>query len=197
MKYLKSIWQITAVFYFLLAMARCGVTDQDETTGFNNPPPKADYNDNEPLQEEIREVDQTKPTDQLDTWEVILIEESLDSLAKYLDSERLMDSLKLGTYTIFAPSNEAFAQKNQATDSLRNATPGIKKGILNFHLVKGEITSKDLEKYPTISTEQGQELKFSGQDKIQINQKAFIVQKDIRTKSGIIHIIDQVLMPDI
>ena len=100
---------------------------------------------------------------------------------------------KGGYYTVFAPNDKAFAKIPKASlDKLMKDKVALRK-LLLFHLVSGTEMSKDIVKKKNVKTVEGSMLKISQKGKrILINDSDFL-NGDIKTKNGVIHIIDTVL----
>lgn len=101
-----------------------------------------------------------------------------------------------GPYTVFAPTDEAFAALPKGTvENLLKPENKEKLGkILAYHVMKGEVMSKDV-KTMMAPTANGAKLdiKVKG-DNVMVND-AKIVQADVKASNGVIHVIDKVLMP--
>ncbi|MBD2609545.1 fasciclin domain-containing protein [Scytonema hofmannii FACHB-248] len=100
-----------------------------------------------------------------------------------------------GSYTVFAPTDEAFAKLPEGTlDALLQDIPKLKK-IVAYHLAFGDVRSDDLAQIEEADTVEGSVLAIESADgKIKVND-ANVVKTDILTDNGVIHVIDQVLMP--
>lgn len=101
-----------------------------------------------------------------------------------------------GIYTVFAPTDEAFAQLPvNAVPALENNTQELKK-VLTYHVVAGKILmQKDIENMTSIKTLEGGELAVNvTANGIQVGG-ANITEADILTNNGVIHQIDKVLIP--
>jgi uncharacterized surface protein with fasciclin (FAS1) repeats len=111
----------------------------------------------------------------------------------------LVDTLKgTGPFTVFAPTNEAFAKLPAGTvDTL--VMPENKEkltGILTYHVVSGDYRAADIKDGMTLTTVNGQELTFTMKDgKWWINNSAMITIADVVSTNGVTHVIDTVLMP--
>lgn len=102
-----------------------------------------------------------------------------------------------GPFTVFAPTNEAFAALPEGTvDSLLE--PENKDqltSVLTYHVVSGNVMAADLSDGQVVTTLQGQELTVSIKDgKVYIND-AVVTGADIEGSNGVVHIIDAVLLP--
>ncbi|AGY57284.1 fasciclin domain-containing protein [Gloeobacter kilaueensis] len=119
------------------------------------------------------------------------------TLAAALGAADLVQTLKgNGPFTVFAPTEEAFAQLPAGTiDSLlkpENKAELVK--ILTYHVVSGKIFSRDI-KPGKVKSVQGGELSIGQQGgKVTVNN-ATVNQADIAADNGVIHSINQVLMP--
>jgi uncharacterized surface protein with fasciclin (FAS1) repeats len=107
----------------------------------------------------------------------------------------LLDILRSeGQFTIFAPTNEAFAKFPKKTlDYLMKDKERLTE-FLTYHVIFEKLKSKDILKLGHVKTVQGLELSFSNSGKVMVN-KSRIIKKDIECKNGIMHIIDNVLIP--
>jgi len=107
----------------------------------------------------------------------------------------LVDTLKgPGPFTVFAPTDEAFAKLPAGTVDALLKDPEKLKGILLYHVVSGKVMAADVVKLKTAKTVQGSNvaIKVMG-DKVMINN-AHIIKTDIVTDNGVIHVIDTVIM---
>ena len=110
----------------------------------------------------------------------------------------LVETLKgAGPFTVFAPTNAAFAALPAGTvDNLLKAENKAKlTGILTYHVVAGAVKAADLKDGQKIKTVQGEELTVSIKDgKVMING-ANVTIADVISSNGVTHVIDAVLMP--
>ena len=102
-----------------------------------------------------------------------------------------------GPFTVFAPTNEAFAKLPAGTvDKLLK--PEMKKdltGILTYHVVSGSYKASDLKDGLELTTVQGQKIKFTEKDGQWYVNDAKITITDAVSSNGVTHVIDGVLMP--
>jgi uncharacterized surface protein with fasciclin (FAS1) repeats len=120
---------------------------------------------------------------------------SLDTLVTAIDRAGLSEVLQHeGPYTVFAPSDEAFAKlPDGAVESLL-ATPDTLADVVNYHLVPGRITAGDIAGRISAETLQGEDLAISNHGAIRIDG-AHLISGDIQASNGVIHVIDRVLLP--
>ncbi|MBP6882228.1 MAG: fasciclin domain-containing protein [Candidatus Levybacteria bacterium] len=111
----------------------------------------------------------------------------------------LVETLKgTGPFTVFAPTNEAFAKLPAGTvDTLvMPANKAKLTSILTYHVVPGVYRSSDITEGMTLKTVNGQMLTFTMKDgKWWINDSAMIDIADVISSNGVTHVIDTVLMP--
>jgi len=100
-----------------------------------------------------------------------------------------------GPFTVFAPTNEAFAKlpKGTVEDLLKPENKEKLTGILTYHVVPGKVLAADV-KAGKVKTVQGGELEIATKDGVTVNG-AKVVQTDIVGKNGVIHVIDTVVLP--
>ena len=123
----------------------------------------------------------------------------LSTLVAAVTAAGLGDTLNgPGPFTIFAPTNDAFAKIDKATlDKLLADPKGDLTKILTFHVIPGKaIKAADLLKDGSEMTVQGSMVKItgSGQD-LTVNGTAKVICGDVPVANGIVHIVDTVLLP--
>ena len=102
-----------------------------------------------------------------------------------------------GPFTVFAPTDEAFAKlpKGTVEDLLKPVNKAKLAGILTYHVVPGKVMAADV-KTMKAKTVNGQELDIHLSDgKVTVN-KAKVTKTDIAASNGVIHVIDTVVMPN-
>jgi uncharacterized surface protein with fasciclin (FAS1) repeats len=119
------------------------------------------------------------------------------TLVKALKAADLVDTLSAeGPYTVFAPTNAAFAKLPKATlaNLLKPENQEQLKKVLTYHVVPGAVTSKQL-KAGAVATVEGSNVtvKIKGK-KVTINN-ANVLLADVKASNGVIHAIDTVLIP--
>lgn len=117
------------------------------------------------------------------------------TLVKLIESTQLVDILKSeGPYTVFAPTDDAFAKLPQETlDELLRDIPKLKR-ILTYHVVFGDAREEDLRQIEEAATVEGSIVAIESNGSIKVNE-ANVLQTDILTDNGVIHVIDSVLIP--
>jgi uncharacterized surface protein with fasciclin (FAS1) repeats len=120
---------------------------------------------------------------------------SFTTLVAAVKAAGLVETLKgAGPFTVFAPSDEAFAKLPAGTvDGLLKDLPKLKK-ILTYHVVAGKVMAADVVKLKTAKTVEGSDVKIDATDGVKINDSK-VTTADVAADNGVIHIIDTVLMP--
>ena len=108
----------------------------------------------------------------------------------------LVDTLKgAGPFTVFAPTDEAFAKLPAGTvDSLLQNPEKLKK-ILTYHVVAGKVMAADVVKMKSAKTVEGSSAKVTVKGGTVMIDQAKVVKTDIVCDNGVIHVIDAVIMP--
>ena len=125
---------------------------------------------------------------------------SFETLTKALQAADLVDTLKgEGPYTVFAPTDEAFAKLPPGTleDLLKPENKEKLAAILTYHVVSGRIVAEDAMKMSSVRTVNGKELALRFENgKLMINGTATVTQADLHCTNGVIHVVDSVLLPE-
>lgn len=122
---------------------------------------------------------------------------SFNTLVAAVQAAGLVDALKgEGPFTVFAPTDEAFAKLPQETiDALLADPTGDLTQILLYHVVPGKVMAADLSDGLEAATLQGGSVSFKLSDGGAMVNDANIVATDIETANGVIHVIDSVILP--
>lgn len=120
------------------------------------------------------------------------------TLAAALKAAGLVDTLKgAGPFTVFAPTDEAFAKLPKGTldDLLKPENKEKLVAILTYHVVPAKAMAADVSGMTSAKTVNGKEVKLKTTDgKVTVND-ATVVKADIVCSNGVIHVIDAVLLP--
>lgn len=123
---------------------------------------------------------------------------SFKTLAAAVTAAGLVDTLKgAGPFTVFAPTDEAFAKLPAGTvDALLKDIPKL-KAILTYHVVAGKVLAADVAKLDgkSAKTINGAEVKVSTTGGVKLNGSANVVKTDIECTNGVIHVLDAVILP--
>jgi uncharacterized surface protein with fasciclin (FAS1) repeats len=117
------------------------------------------------------------------------------TLTKLINDAGLADTLKgPGPFTVFAPTDAAFAKVPAATlDALAKDKDRLRQ-VLTFHVVPGKVMAADV-KAGNVKTVNGADLPLSRSGSFVGVDQALVTKADIQATNGVIHVIDQVLMP--
>jgi uncharacterized surface protein with fasciclin (FAS1) repeats len=120
---------------------------------------------------------------------------SFTTLVAAVSAAGLVDTLSgPGPFTVFAPSDDAFAKLPAGTvEALLGDLPKL-TAILTYHVVPGMMMAADVVKATSLPTVQGQNLTVKVNGGVKVDD-ATVVQTDIVTDNGVIHVIDSVLLP--
>ena len=120
---------------------------------------------------------------------------SFTTLVAAVQAAGLVDTLKgAGPFTVFAPTDEAFAKLPEGTvEALLNDIPKLTK-ILTYHVVSGKVMAADVVKLTSAKTVEGSEVKIDASNGVKINDST-VTTADVVADNGVIHVIDSVLLP--
>jgi len=101
-----------------------------------------------------------------------------------------------GPFTVFAPTNEAFAKLPEGKVSSLLADIPALKNILTYHVVAGKVMASDVVGLKSAATVQGTEVNINVVDgSVKLNDSATVTATDIEASNGVVHVIDTVLIP--
>ncbi|MBD1815298.1 fasciclin domain-containing protein [Microcoleus sp. MON1_C1] len=120
---------------------------------------------------------------------------SFTTLVAAVKAAGLVDTLKgAGPFTVFAPTDEAFAKLPEGTvEALLKDIPKLTK-ILTYHVVSGKVMAADVVNLKSAKTVEGSEVKIDASNGVKINDST-VTTADVAADNGVIHIIDSVLLP--
>ena len=138
------------------------------------------------------------PTDPpSETGNIVEVAESNDDfsdLVSALSDAGLISTLEGdGPFTVFAPTNDAFANLDV---NLNDLTEDQLVEVLSYHVVSGNIGSGDLDTEQSVEAIAGGNLFITADGEVRVNDNATVVDADIEASNGVIHAIDQVVLPD-
>src|SRR4051794_37986254 len=118
------------------------------------------------------------------------------TLASLLTKAGLADTVATGgPFTVFAPTDAAFAKVPKATLDALAADPAKLKSALLYHVVPGRVTAADVVKLTSAKTLQGSSLAIKVVDGAAFVDGAKVTTSDVAATNGVIHVIDSVLIP--
>ena len=141
---------------------------------------------------------QSMKADTKDIVDTAVAAGSFKTLAKALDAAGLVQTLKgAGPFTVFAPTDEAFAKLPAGTlDTLLKPENKAKlQRILTYHVVSGKVMASDVVKMQSAKAVSGDLIAISLDKGAVSVDNAHVVKTDIAASNGVIHVIDTVIMP--
>lgn len=120
------------------------------------------------------------------------------TLAAALTEAGLVETLEgEGPFTVFAPTDEAFAKLPEGTVAslLKPENKDKLVKILTYHVVPGKLMAKQVTEQKELKTVEGQPLHVKVEGKTVMIDDAKVVKANIKASNGVIHVIDKVLMP--
>lgn len=124
--------------------------------------------------------------------------DNLKTLVAAVKAGGLVEVLKGdGPFTVFAPTDEAFAALPKGTLEMLLKPENKDKlvAILTYHVVSGKVMSTDLKNGQQAATVQGEKVKVSISGKtVKIND-AKVIAADVKASNGVVHVIDKVILP--
>lgn len=118
------------------------------------------------------------------------------TLVKAVQAAGLVDTLKGdGPYTVFAPTDEAFAKLPAGTVEKLLEDKEKLKAVLTYHVVPGKVMAADVTKLKNAKTAQGKEVAVKVVGGNVLINDAKVIKADILATNGVIHVIDTVLLP--
>lgn len=123
---------------------------------------------------------------------------SFTTLAAAVTAAGLVPTLKgAGPFTVFAPTDEAFAKLPAGTVQALLADIPKLTAILTYHVVAGKVMAADVMQMngKEAGTVNGAHIKISTTDGVKLNGASTVVKTDIECTNGVIHVIDTVIMP--
>ncbi|REG84053.1 fasciclin domain-containing protein [Algoriphagus antarcticus] len=125
-------------------------------------------------------------------------QDMLSTLVAAVKAAGLVETLKGdGPFTVFAPTNEAFAKLPEGTveDLLKPENKAQLAKILSYHVVAGKVMSTDLKNGQMAKTVEGSEVKVTLMNGKAMINNANVIKADVMADNGVVHIIDTVIMP--
>ena len=121
-----------------------------------------------------------------------------NTLAAAVTAAGLVDTLKgAGPFTVFAPTDEAFANLPAGTvEALLADIPKL-TAILTYHVVAGKVMASDVVSLngKSATTVNGADVEISTDDGVKLNGSVNVITTDIECTNGVIHVVDAVILP--
>ena len=121
---------------------------------------------------------------------------SFNTLVAAVEAAGLVETLQSeGPFTVFAPTDEAFAKLPEGTVESLIADPDALREVLLYHVVPGKVMAADVITLDSATTAQGSDVAIVlAEGGVRIND-ANVTATDIETSNGVIHVIDNVIIP--
>ena len=121
---------------------------------------------------------------------------SFTTLVIAVQKAGLVETLKgEGPFTVFAPTDEAFAKIPADKLNALLADKEALKKVLTYHVVPGKVMAKDVVKLQSAKTVEGQSIKINTTMGVKVDN-ANVIKTDILASNGVIHVIDTVILPN-
>ncbi len=149
--------------------------------------------DNDPAPEKKTEVNAD-----MDIVELAASQENLSTLVQAVQAAGLVDVLKSeGPFTVFAPTNEAFAALPEGTleTLLKPENISTLKSILTYHVIGSKVMSTDLSDGASAGTVEGSDVNVNIDGNTVMIENATVTTPDVEASNGVVHIIDKVILP--
>ena len=141
-------------------------------------------------------VSPTYAQDKKDIVDTAVAAGSFNTLVTAVKAAGLVETLKsAGPFTVFAPTDEAFAKVPKATLDALLADKEKLKAVLLYHVVAGDVKAAQVVKLKSAKTVNGQSAKVTVKGGKVMIDNANVVKTDIATTNGTIHVIDTVILP--
>lgn len=151
-------------------------------------------NEEEVITESSEGETMTGPTQNI--VEIASGNESFKTLVQAVTAAGLVDTLSgEGPFTVFAPTDEAFAKLPEGTLETLLANPEQLTKVLTYHVVSGKVMAEDVVKLTKATTVQGQDVAITVEGETVMVNDSKVTTTDIEGTNGVIHIIDTVLLP--
>ena len=140
------------------------------------------------------------PSPSAELGDIVATAESAGSFKTLLAAAKaagLVETLQgKGPFTVFAPTDDAFAALPEGTLDGLLADPEALKKVLLYHVVSGKVTADQVVNLTSADSVEGSPIAISVKDdKVYLNDSAMVVTPDIMTSNGVIHVIDKVILP--
>lgn len=136
--------------------------------------------------------------EELDIVETAAAAGSFNTLVAAVNAAGLTETLKgVGPFTVFAPTDEAFAKLPEGTLEMLLKPENKEKlaAILTYHVVSGKVTAEEVVKLSSAESVSGKKIDIKTSDGKVMVDGATVIKTDVMAENGVIHVIDTVMMP--
>jgi uncharacterized surface protein with fasciclin (FAS1) repeats len=121
---------------------------------------------------------------------------SFDTLLAAAKAAGLVDTLQSdGPFTVFAPTDEAFAKLPEGMVEYLLGNPDKLKQVLLYHVVPGKVMASDVVGLSSATTAEGSDVTIAVKGDVVMINNAKVVKTDVMASNGVIHVIDSVIVP--
>ena len=129
-----------------------------------------------------------------DIVDIAVSADNFKTLVAAVQAAGLVETLKTpGPFTVFAPTDEAFAKLPPGTVQTLVQNPPQLARILTYHVVSGRLTKADLAKVASVTSVEGSPISIDCTNGFEV-KNATVIAADIEADNGIIHVIDNVIL---
>lgn len=129
-----------------------------------------------------------------DIVDIAVSSDSFKTLVAAVQAAGLVDVLKSpGPFTVFAPTDDAFAKLPPGTVQTLVQNPPQLARILTYHVVPGKLMAADIAKLDSLTSVEGSAIRVSTANGFEV-KNATVVAPDIEADNGVIHVIDNVIL---
>lgn len=196
MRYLKSIMLLTICFF---AFISCDSGGHEVDT----PSVEATAGDTDMMEQakNMQEFTITEDNVMMENKTIVQIVEQSEQfsiLQQALTSANMLNMLDSGSYTVIAPTNDAFEELDEGTLEkwLMTENRDLLSRVLQYHAIKGEIAAKDLKDGFVYASVLGSPLNFDVEPDGEININDHEVEYVIHAENGVVYVMAEVLMPE-
>ena len=192
---MKRITYLTLLLIFAMFLAACGGTTEPATEVEEAAPTAEEMAAEETeAEEEMAEEEMESNT----IVDIAVADGRFNTLVTAVTEAGLAETLSSdGPFTVFAPTDEAFAALPEGTlDSLLADPEGALTNVLLYHVVEGAVPAETVVGLDSATTIGGENVAISVQDgSVFLNETVEVIITDIQADNGIIHVVDAVLLP--
>lgn len=187
----KQMFSLMSAFLFITFVA-CASGSSDEN--------KSDVTNNATTENETPTTTTAteEPAQSMDIVDLAVSQDNLSTLVAAVKAAGLVETLKgEGPFTVFAPTNEAFEALPEGTLEMLLKPENKDKliAILTYHVVPGEVESSGLSDGMSVATVEGNEIDVAIDGESVMINEASVVSADVDASNGVVHVIDQVILP--
>ncbi|MEN9566032.1 MAG: hypothetical protein RLZZ69_1228 [Cyanobacteriota bacterium] len=129
-----------------------------------------------------------------DIVDIAVNTEGFSTLVAAVTAANLVETLKTpGPFTVFAPTDDAFAKLPPGTIQTLVQNPPQLARILTYHVVSGKLMKADLAKLNSVISVEGAPISLDFTDSFEV-KNATVIAADIEADNGVIHVIDNVIL---